>query len=114
MGACLIMLMLETYMRPSEALSLRAFQVIPPVAVGEGTTRSWSILIRAAELGVPGKTGEFDTSVSLDLARHRLLEPALKRARATRSDNQPLTIMSHNQFAKLFLLAWFGLPLQKL
>jgi len=36
---------------------------------------------------VPGKTGEFDTSISLDLPRHQLLFPALRRLTATLREN---------------------------
>ena len=35
-----------------------------------GTGACWSVLIWASELGRPDKTGEFDTSVALDLPCH--------------------------------------------
>jgi len=73
----LFLLMFETYFRPSEALSLRCFQLIRPIAAA-GAYGMWTVMTRAYELEQPGKTGEFDVSVPLDLARHRVLLPALE------------------------------------
>jgi len=74
----LFLLMFETYFRPSEALSLRCFQLIRPIAAAAGAYGMWTVMTRAYELEQPGKTGEFDVSVPLDLARHRVLLPALE------------------------------------
>ena len=74
----LFLLMFETYFRPSEALSLRCFQLIRPLANATGAYGMWTVMTRAYELEQPGKTGEFDMSVPLDLIRHRVLIPSLE------------------------------------
>ena len=66
MAAFLILLMLEIHMRPGQGLAMHALLFSPPGAVGEGTLQLGSMQIRAAKLGAPGKTGEFDSSVSRD------------------------------------------------
>ena len=65
-------LLFETYMR---RLTLRGFQLLRPIANSTGAAGRWSLLVRASGLGQPGKTGEFDTSVSLDVPRHRFSVP---------------------------------------
>ena len=114
MAAFLLLLLLETYMRPSEGFSLEAFQITAPIAGAAGTLACCSILIRASELGKPGKTGEFDTSVALDLPRHRVLEPALLAAKRFRQERQLLTTLDQQEFGRLFRLALSGLGLETL
>ena len=80
-------LLFETYMRPWEGLALRCFQLLPPIkgipgAAGKSSARaSWE---------QPGKTGEYDTRVSLDLARHQFLFSVLQLLKATRGEQQLL------------------------
>ena len=57
---------------------------IPSIKGIAGASGKWSLLIRARELEQPGKTGEYDNSVSLDLARHQFLFPVLQVHKATR------------------------------
>ena len=47
--------------------------------------------------GQPGKTGEYDTSVSLDLARHESLFPILQVLTGTRGERQLLFPFSYTQ-----------------
>jgi integrase len=100
--ALFLLLTFETYMRPSEALSLVGLQLVPPVPNERGACQFWTILIRASELDVLGKTGEFDTSVALDLPRHRLLESALRLLKANRGERERLFLFHYTDF----LLAW--------
>ncbi|CAK0855849.1 unnamed protein product, partial [Prorocentrum cordatum] len=100
--ALFLLLTFETYVRPSEALSLVGLQLVPPVPNERGACQFWTILIRASELDVLGKTGEFDTSVALDLPRHRLLESALRLLKANRGERERLFLFHYTDF----LLAW--------
>ena len=49
-----------------------------------------------------GKTGEFDNSVALDLPRHRLLEPALRRLKADRGERERLFSFSYTDFLQVY------------
>ena len=73
----LVSVMFETYLRPSEALSLRAMQIIPPDPSGLGAARSLAVVARAAELIQLSKTGEHDHTVLLDRPRQHWLVPLL-------------------------------------
>ena len=78
MGLCLLV-MFETYGRPSEILSLRVGSIVPPTPCGEGKARHTTVVIRSSAIGVPGKTGIFDLSVPLDLERQRWISALLLR-----------------------------------
>ena len=41
-------LLFDTYMRPSEGLALRGFQLLPPIKEIAGAGEKWSLLIRAS------------------------------------------------------------------
>lgn len=71
-SALLLLLMFETYMRPSEALSLTPMQIIDKDRSQHGTAR-YVAVIRAEELGQPSKANEFDHTVALDLDRQMAL-----------------------------------------
>ena len=65
------------YLRPSECLRLRAFQLIPPSPELGGAPAKWSVVVAAAELKVPSKTGEFDATVVLDRPELAWMHPYL-------------------------------------
>ena len=91
-----VMLVFETCMRPSEALALQRFQLVPPGGIDQpGTQGCWAVLIRALELGRPGKTGDFDGSVSIDLPRHRLLVPGPEETFRMRGDRGPVFLFDY-------------------
>ena len=50
--ALLTWILFETYMRPSEGLSLRYFQAVKPMAA-EGMLSYWAFVIHAEELETP-------------------------------------------------------------
>ncbi|CAK0810320.1 unnamed protein product [Prorocentrum cordatum] len=90
------MLVFETCMRPSEALALQRFQLVPPAGDGmPGTKGRWAVLIRALELGRPGKTDDFDGSVSLDLPRHQVLVPGLEEIFSRRGERDPVFLFDY-------------------
>ncbi|CAK0902174.1 unnamed protein product, partial [Prorocentrum cordatum] len=85
-----VMLVFETYMRPSEALALQRFQLVPPAGDGlPGTKGRWAVLTRALELGRPGKTGDFD------LPRHQLLVPGLEEIFGRRGQRDPVFLFDY-------------------
>ncbi|CAK0859370.1 unnamed protein product [Prorocentrum cordatum] len=91
-----VMLVFETCMRPSEALALQRFQLVPLAGDGmPGTKGRWAVLIRALELGRPGKTDDFDGSVSLDLPRHQLLVPGLEEIFSRRGERDPVFLFDY-------------------
>ena len=93
-------LLFEPCMRPSEGLALRGFQLLPPIEGNSGVAGKWSLLIRARELGQTGKTGEYDTGVALDLARHEFLFPVLRLLAGTRGERQFLFPFSYTLATK--------------
>jgi hypothetical protein len=112
--------MFETYLRPSEVLAPTALQLVPPIleVSAAGSMTFLAIFIRANELGIPGKTGEFDVSVCLVLARHDFLLPLLRQLHTSRAPNQlPLSISygelssSSNRAIALRQLGLLGLSL---
>ena len=66
----------EMYYRPNEPFTLRARDLVPPVA-GSRAGGSWSLTLHAREDEVASKTEEFDQAQLLDLGRQASLGPAL-------------------------------------
>jgi len=98
--ACLLMFAL--YLRPPELLGLHGFQLIPPVPhLGNGY-RFWSVLVRPDELGVPGKTGEFDETVCLDVPELHWLDPHLRYLKTLAPEQGPLWRFDYNALLKAF------------
>jgi len=60
------------YFRPSELLSLRRCDLVPPAA---GVLEHWSVLLFPEELGRSSKTGLFNDSVELDDEKLTFLRP---------------------------------------
>lgn len=54
------------YSRPMELLRLEAFQLLPPAPELGGTGASWAVVVAAAELKVPTKTGDYDATPVID------------------------------------------------
>ena len=67
--ALLILMLFETYARPSSLLRTEGQHLLPPHPVAR--TRWWCFLLNPFELATPGKVNEYDNSVALDLPRHR-------------------------------------------
>lgn len=72
LGALAVVTLFETYLRPSELLALLGFQILVPI-LGSPTASHVGVCIRASELEVLSKTGDFDNTVLLDLDRHKWL-----------------------------------------
>ena len=101
--ALCIMLMFEGYLRPSEALALRAAQITGPFGLANAPGTHMSVVVHAAELGQPGKTGEMDHTVVLDLPRQQALAWALARLRDARPGCwHPLWDFDYNHLQRRF------------
>ncbi|CAK0822786.1 unnamed protein product [Prorocentrum cordatum] len=98
------LIMFETYMRPSELLSLTVGQLVPPTA-SRGQGAFWGCCVRVEELGRPSKTQEFDLSVLLDLDRHRLPIPVLQALQGGRASGGSLSDVSSRHLYRSFALA---------
>ena len=64
--AVLTLLLVDAYLRPCDALPLRAGQLLPPAL---GISPVWALLLHPSEFGEVGKTGESDDTILLD-SRH--------------------------------------------
>ncbi len=89
MGLCLVLLF-ESYGRPSEMLALRPSSVVAPLLHGEGLALMWTIVFHAETFKQPGKMDVFDHSVALDLARHRWMGVLLGQWVARRASAEML------------------------
>ena len=113
MGLSLI-IMFETYARPSELLLLRGLQVVAPTPGMGGSMGLWSVVIHAQEWEQPGKTNVFDHMVVLDLPRQQWLGPLLGRLAARCGRSGLLWDFGYLEFIKVFRLACRRLDLRRL
>ena len=74
-----VAVLFESYLRSSELLNLRAFQIIPPPDVRSKVYQHVAILAAAEETGMTTKTGVKDVSVLMDLPRQQALGSILLR-----------------------------------
>ena len=108
MGLC-VLVMFETYARPSEAMSLTARSIVMPLREAEGLSRC-----HMEELGRPGKTNEFDASVPLDLPRQKWPAQLLERWTELRRGEPALWAFSQAELAKEFRIAATDINVQTL
>ena len=73
--AIYVLVALSAYLRPTEGLSLRRGDMVPPAP---GVTKHWSIIICAEETGKLTKLGASDDSVILDSEWCLALQPAFE------------------------------------
>ena len=79
-----------TYLRPGELGRLLAYQIVQPLSWSPQTGSYLTVMIDPAEDLRPGKTGEFDHSVSLDLPEHGWLAALLSDHRDRLQPREPL------------------------
>ena len=61
--AVFVLVALSSYSRPSELLRCTVYSLVPPL---RNTLNEWSLLLSPEQEGHPSKTGEYDTSLTLD------------------------------------------------
>lgn len=95
--AFMIAVAFETYLRLSELEALTCQQVALPTAGARGAARFAAITIRAEELAVTSKTGQFDGCMLLDLKRQQWMVPILRDLKQRGGLGDPLWTRSRPQ-----------------
>jgi integrase len=111
-----LLLMFTLYLRPSEALRIRACDVIRPSRGRGAAFKLWGFVLHPEEVGIPSKTQDFDETLQLDLEYHKGIGEAINRYMIKNRIHGNQVILSHtnsdvNQFLEEQLTA---LNLQKL
>ncbi|CAK0901538.1 unnamed protein product [Prorocentrum cordatum] len=97
-----VLIMFETYMRPSEVLALRARQVVLPLPKEGGASIFLTFVVRASEYEIPTKTNEYDLSVPLDLPRQQWMVDPISFVQALRGPDDLFLGLGYNQLAEDF------------
>ncbi|CAK0819295.1 unnamed protein product, partial [Prorocentrum cordatum] len=97
-----VLIMFETYMRPSEVLALRARQVVLPLPKEGGASVFLTFVVRASEYQIPTKTNEYDLSVPLDLRRQQWLVESISFVQALREPDELFLGLSYTELAADF------------
>lgn len=117
LGACLALcLQFDTYMRPSETLTLRQSQLLPPGPKGSNAQKSWGIMLAPQEFGITTKTGEVDSSIMVgDVCRHWMFQVMAfcRQGYVPAIDNYVFPALTLARYEKLFAQAStaLGLPI---
>ncbi|CAK0847428.1 unnamed protein product, partial [Prorocentrum cordatum] len=97
-----VLIMFETYMRPSEVLALRARQVVVPLPKEGGASIFLTFVVRASEYEIPTKTNTYDLSVPLDLPRQQWMVDPISFVQALRGPDDLFLGLGYNQLAEDF------------
>ena len=89
-SALCIVLLFQSYCRPSEGLSLLARQVVRPVIGQPGAIGQVSIVLNPEHLLVPSKTGLMDSAVAFDLPHQAWLGQLLLLLKGRRHPDERL------------------------
>ena len=111
-----VVLTTASYLRPGEALRLRAGAVIPPQLGVAALHSHWSVVLHPSdgEEARPSKTLEFDETVILDQELHSFIGPALGRLAQSRHPLSPLFSFEAPRLARAFRKAGEALRLDPL
>ena len=102
------------YLRPGEIFALRGRQFVPPLP-GMGKAHShWTIVLHPLEDAKPGKTGNYDESIPMDLPEHRWFSKALQHVKKQTEAEGLAFPCGYFQFNQLFAKTVSQLGLQKL
>ncbi|CAK0803561.1 unnamed protein product [Prorocentrum cordatum] len=112
-GLC-ILVAFECYLRPSEAATLLAKQLLPGRCNEVGVLQYPLLILHPEELATSSKTGEFDSTVAFDLPRHHWIGRAAVRLQRLRRKGELLFQISYPQFLADFHAACHYLKLEGL
>ena len=112
MGAALLLIMFDCYLRPGEAYDLRVVDAAPPVAAGGYATRNWALTVRSRDLMRPTKTGAFDDAVVIDNPRRKFLGEILAALVLRRRKNDLSFGQDAREFTNTFQRACASLGLE--
>ena len=76
-----LLLAFVMYPRPGELLSIKPSQLVPPIPAAGVYADQWGLILSPSQLGVAGKTGEFDESLLMDWPELRWMDPLLHALR---------------------------------
>ncbi|CAE7241575.1 unnamed protein product [Symbiodinium sp. CCMP2592] len=112
-----LLLSFMLYLRPGEALGLRATakDVVPPAGRRKKSS-PWTFVLHPLEVGQASKTQEFDETVGLDLPYHAGVGEAMYRAMHIQHLHEDQKVFTHTlqDFAEFTQMAANALNLQKL
>jgi integrase len=91
--AVFVLLSVECYLRPSEALRLRKKDLVAPSAF----STCWGLVLNPEEVGDPSKTLEFDDSLLIDSPWIQFLKPVLAILKEG-DDDAPLFTFRYHRF----------------
>ncbi|CAK0823013.1 unnamed protein product, partial [Prorocentrum cordatum] len=100
-GLC-ILVAFECYLRPSEAATLLANQLLPGMCKEVGVLQHPLLILHPEELATSSKTGEFDSTVAFDLPRHHWIGRAAVRLQRLRHEDELLFQISYPQLLAVF------------
>lgn len=101
--ALLVLLSFDAYLRPGEALTLKAKNLVPPVRGSGKQFQHYVVVVRDEEDQVPDKTGVFNNSLLLDHPQTSWwLGAALAKLKKGKKDNDLLFNTNNEQYRKVF------------
>ena len=98
----LVLVLFESYLRPSEALAMAPSQLIEPEQGVAGVRRWLCLVVRPEESERPNKVNEYDHSVPLDLERQQFLVPALVALKRRREGQERLWPFRYVELSRAF------------
>ena len=110
--ALLILMLFETYARPSSLMRVQGQHLLAPDPMAR--SRWWCVLLYPFELKVPGKTNEYDSSVAMDLPRHRKYDVLLADLKSKTDPNERLWDTTYVELRDKFMEAFAHLQLEAL
>jgi integrase len=98
----LVLVLFESYLRPSEALAMAPCQLIEPEQNAAGVRRWLCLVVHPEESDLPNKVNEYDHSVPLDLERQQFLVPALVALKHRRAGQNRLWPFRYVELSRAF------------
>ncbi|CAK0878632.1 unnamed protein product, partial [Prorocentrum cordatum] len=113
--AVAVLMCVVFYLRPSEALSLRRCQLVPPLPSGGKHHSRWAVILHPMELGQPSKVNKWGDSRPLDLPDHNFMVPLLEALwRQATGPDAPLFEFTYQQWRNEYRKGGLALGLQDL
>ena len=98
LAACMCLVSVDAYLRPSEAVNLTCGSLMPPSAQG---VNAWVLRLFPQEEAARSKVGESDDTISMDSPRLRWLAPVFAQI-AKRDKEQKAFGMDYAQYLEIF------------
>jgi len=110
--ALFVVLTFAFYLRPSEALGLRANQIVPGMNRGGKAFKHWGLVLFPSELETRSKTGAADESLLNDVEEFSFLDGLLAEVRQVRAPEELVFPFDYPEIAEEFRLAGAEFQLQ--